>query len=698
MPQGQSPVGVLFIHGIGTQRKGETLASFGGALYRWLELAKFRGGDDRVGHVQLEDARLVVPEDPSAPAHARLRLNPGDPQGRDTEWLLAESWWAESFGAPSFTSLAQWGLGIIPWTIGSHFGAHVQAVWSARPDAAGGLKRLAWILRLVRSTTALVASLFFSLAAWIAFAGMLVIALVPIAKVRQWLAGVQRATAASLGDSFTFVVRPLEAAAIVGQVRRDLAWLSTRCDTLVVVAHSQGAAVGVEALRGFRPDNLRLLLTLGSGLRKLEELKEIVSHGGQFKRAAALTLVGAMLTPVAGLALVRWATGGLDLSDPSAPLIFASEFAIGAALLVGGLLDFVDGTARDAARGAGQALKGFRWIDCYSTSDPVPNGKTFDVQPDMPASNETVPQQFSIEVCNQRSVASDHTSYWSNLDEFVSIVGASLASAGAPGIAVGKDEQDWLKAIRKRRRRRVSFLVATRWIAAAGLVATFIRDRVQWWALVTWAAGAVGRWAGIVDAAAAQAARPAAGNALGFTALIIASYSFARLAWGRWDDIEMRDVVGHFEPDGGAIVLLSAIALQILVSLGIAIRSSTFVTTASVILLIGVSFLVPFLPSLTPGLPASRRPRPADSGRRSNTDLTIALMKVVGISIVALFALFQVMLNMLNGLRRLVGWILPEHSSTSEKAVLIGVGTIVGLMLLSALTNFVNWLRRPRVR
>ena len=695
MPQGQSPVGVLFIHGIGTQRKGETLASFGGALYRWLELAKFRGGDDHVGHVRLEDARLVVPEDPSAPAHARLRLNAGDPQVPDIEWLLAESWWAESFGAPSFASLAEWGLGIIPWTIGSHFGAHVQAVWSARRDAAGGLKRLTWILRLGRSTAALVASLFLSLAAWIAFAGMLVIALVPIAKVRQWLAGVQRATAASLGDSFIFVVRPLEAAAMVGQVRRDLAWLSTRCDTLVVVAHSQGAAVSVEALRGYRPGNLRLLLTLGSGLRKLEELKEIVSHGGQFKRAAALTLLGAMITPVAGLALVRWAMDGLALSDPSAPLIFASEFAIGAGLLIGGLLDFVDGTARDAARGAGEALKGFRWIDCYSTSDPVPNGKTFEIQPDMPESSETMPQQFSIEVCNQRSVANDHTSYWSNLDEFVSIVGASLASAGAPGIAVGKDEHAWLKAIRKRRRWRVSFLVAIRWIAAAGLVATLIRDRAEWWALVTWAVGAVGNWAGIADAAAAPAARPAAGNALGFTVLIIASYAFARLAWRRWDDMEMRDVVGHFEPEGGVLAFILAIALQMVASLGIAVRSSTVVTTAGVILLIGLSFSVAFL---TPDLPAFRRPRPADSGRRSNTDLAIALLKTVVIPIFALFALFQGVLDMLGGLRRLGGWILPEHASTSLKALLIGVGIAVGLMLLSALINFVDWLRRPRVR
>jgi hypothetical protein len=212
---------------------------------------------------------------------------------------------------------------------------------------------------------------------------------------------------------------------------------------------------------------------------------------------------------------------------------------------------------------------------------------------------------------------------------------------------------------------------------------------------VAWAVGAVGRWAGIVDAAAAPVARPAAGNALGCTALIIASYAFARLAWRRWDDIEMRDVVGHFEPEGGAIALIIAIALQMVASLGIAVRSSTAVTTAGLILLIGLSFSVPFL---TPKLPASRRPRPADSGRRSNTDLAIALLKTVVIPIFALLALFQGMRDMLGGLRRLVDWILPVHPSTSLKALLIGVGTVVGLMLLSALINFVNWLRRPRVR
>jgi hypothetical protein len=679
----------LFVHGIGTQRKGETLASFGGALYRWLELAKFRGDGDRIGHVELEDARLVCPEDPGAPAQARLRLNSGEPKALDTEWLLSESWWAESFGAPSFSSLAQWGLGIIPWTIGSHFGAHVQSVWSTRRDAAGRLTQLLWILRLLRSIVALVASLFLSLAAWIVFAGMLVLALVPIPKLRQWLAGVQRAMAASLGDSFIFVARPLEAAAMVGQVRRDLAWLSKRCDILVVVAHSQGAAVSVEALRGFRPDNVRLLVTLGSGLRKLEELKKIVSHGGQFKRAAALTLLGTVITPMAGMALVRWTMGGLDMSDPSDPLIFAAEFAMGAGLLIGGLLDFIDGTARDAEISADTALKGFRWIDCYSTSDPVPNGKTFDVQADMPTTNATMPQQFSIEVCNQRSVRSDHTSYWSNVDEFVSIVGTALVSAGVPGITTGEDDPGWLKAIRKRRRWRVSFLVAIRWIAAAGFVATSIRDRAEWWALGTWAVATVEGWIGIGEAAA-SAERPAAGNAVVFAVLIIASYAFARLAWKRWDDIEIRDFVGHFESEGGVVALIVAIGLQAVVSLSSAVRSSTPVATVVVILEIGLTIL---LARGAADLPASRRPRPEESGQRSNTDLAIALLKKVVIPIIGLFGLFQAIRAVFGGLRRAAGRLPPDHASTSLKALLIIVGIVVGLMVLSAWVDLVDWLR-----
>jgi hypothetical protein len=39
------------------------------------------------------------------------------------EWLLAESWWANAFASPSFADVGRWGFGVLPWIMGSHFGA-----------------------------------------------------------------------------------------------------------------------------------------------------------------------------------------------------------------------------------------------------------------------------------------------------------------------------------------------------------------------------------------------------------------------------------------------------------------------------------------------------------------------------------------------------------------------------------------------
>jgi hypothetical protein len=682
MPVGQSSLGILFVHGIGAQRKGETLANSGGALYRWLDLARHRGGAGHVGRVTLDDARLVVPEDPSAPAHARLTLQSGDPGAPEADWLLAESWWAESFGAPTFTDLAEWGLGIIPWTLGSHFGAHVQAVWSARTHNTTVLRWVGWFIRLVRSVTGLVASLFLSLGALAAFAVMLVLALIPIAKVREWLGGVQRTLAASIGDSYIFIVRPLEAAAIVGQVRRDLAWLSSRCRTLVVIAHSQGAAVSYEAVRPSRPENLRLLFTFGSGLRKLEELRHIVSNGGRFKRAAALTLVGLFLTPLGGLVLFRLVTADtVDLSDPSALVIFIAETAIGIALLVAGLLDFVHGTGIDGARAAGTSLAhtGMRWVDCYSTSDPVPNGPTFDVTSAMPAPTEKEPLQFSIEVCNRRSVASDHTAYWSNLDEFVGIVVSALQSAGAAGVPANDHDQDWLARIRKRRRWRVGFLVASGWIATAGLLATFIRDWSEWWNIAQWALASGGQWLGTrigLSVASAVPVRPPMGHVVGMALLVFVGYVAGRIAWRRWDSAQVSDVVRYQKPAGSEFGLVTALVFQSLVVIGIAMGGVTRLPEIVVPLLLGMVVLLiataPSLPRAAPLEPDSSEP--AKPPPYTDRVLTFAMNVMVPVGLVV--GLIILMGGLVGRLRSLGAWIRPDLMSTGAI-----IGSVVGVVL-----------------
>jgi hypothetical protein len=75
-----------------------------------------------------------------------------------------------------------------------------------------------------------------------------------------------------LGDSYVFSESPFRREAIVGSVLSQMRDLATRCGHLVVLAHSQGAAVAAAAVYKELPEQLRLFVTYGSGLQRLEEL------------------------------------------------------------------------------------------------------------------------------------------------------------------------------------------------------------------------------------------------------------------------------------------------------------------------------------------------------------------------------------------------------------------------------------------
>jgi hypothetical protein len=181
-------VGVLFVHGIGTQRRGQTRKIFGQAIHDWLQdrlrgldhqwreainahpqrlaveewrtnvedwatdgfhpenppivpdpalltqLAKQLGCDTVVGRVSVPDSVIDDTKDRSAPAHTALTLQRRRIDGAlETErWLLAESWWQESFLPSDFIELAPWAALTIPWAVGSHFGTQVRRVLGQR--------------------------------------------------------------------------------------------------------------------------------------------------------------------------------------------------------------------------------------------------------------------------------------------------------------------------------------------------------------------------------------------------------------------------------------------------------------------------------------------------------------------------------------------------------------------------------------
>jgi len=98
---------VLFVHGIGEQTRGETLAELGGAL---VDSARARFGAD-----QVVDVPSDVHTGGRAPEHRELLvMRPGREPARV---LLAESLWADKVHAPNWWNLMAWLLGTVPYVV-----------------------------------------------------------------------------------------------------------------------------------------------------------------------------------------------------------------------------------------------------------------------------------------------------------------------------------------------------------------------------------------------------------------------------------------------------------------------------------------------------------------------------------------------------------------------------------------------------
>ena len=760
MPRTDPPrarLGVLFVHGIGSQRRGETLAYFGTAIVQWLRhavsgvlltvvaLGSSRSGIRRwleatvqqrnpresllawdmvapllsaaihldhdigdvaftksdpesvvVRQIALEDVRLSSGDAADAPAHGWLRLRSLRADGglREESWVLAESFWAETFSVPSFRELALWGFGIVPWTIGSHFGARVRGAWLA-PRGTGRIATTLWLLRCARAVGTLLASLILSLGALLAIGVMLLLAALPIPWLREALGSLQRRVAASLGDSYVLVARPVEAASIVGQVRRDLAWLAERCDVIAIVAHSQGAAVAYEAVRFDPHPKLKLLFTFGSGLRKLEELRHIVEHGRRYRSAAGLALAGLVFAQLPVVALVRaWlARRSLDVGDDLAGLaILAAEGLVGVAFLVAGLRDFVRGTGAPAVREIGSRLAamGIRWVDCYASADPVPNGPIFDTA-DLSVVADGTPalEPRSIPVCNERSSFRDHNTYWSNQDQFVSlVVGALRQTSGEPEPMLSMDPQ-WLHEVTRRRQWRVGLLTLMRWTATASLMAAFVRHSGEWRTALLWTTASAAQWVTRVlnlpeISLPASPTPPARAMWLtaGLAALVLVVYGGARLAWNRLDEADAAGAIRRLRPPDKFAPMM-ALLIQFLVFVGIA---SGRLDWLPVVFAVGAG-LTGVVSALTePPFPGVKPLSSEDRGSKLYTERVIEFWSrwggVAAASIGAVFLAYAAWAWVGDFARRL----------TMRAAIPVAVGTVV----VVGVAEVVRLRRRPR--
>ena len=494
---GEPAVGVLLVHGIGQQERGDTLLGFGEPLYKWMNAwVNKTPYPDPNGHnnVRLDDTSLLRPPRASLDAPPSMVMHvswndggegvetrpAGTPPDHAVSFLVAESWWAKDFREARFRQLFVWGVAYAPWVIWD-YAEHRRK--QARRDCGRlrpGRSLAAWREAGFSLAVAAVATVLAPVGAFlfqVAMLALLLLALVP--ALRGWVAGLQARLAGAVGDAYLLATSPVRFDAMASQVQRDLAWMAERLakngksGPIAVLAHSQGSVVAHEALRGLvaaRRDTdpippVRLFVTFGNAFVKLGKIRRALPLHDRFARRAVACYAG--LAAV----LIAFAWGPLRLPEgaewPRLTVGVAGCLAIFWAHTR--QMPKIDGLQPGDLDVPGfDAAEGWTWQDYFATADPVPDGPVPDDVIEDPARANGRPDRFrSTKVRNRDSVFADHTTYWQNAEQFVGPVARALVGLAGESFLVADGDEDRLREAAQRRGPRVDALRVAGWIAFA---------------------------------------------------------------------------------------------------------------------------------------------------------------------------------------------------------------------------------------
>ncbi len=360
-------LGVLLVHGIGTPRAGgDTLVHWGDVLLKTIARATrstdANGGDHPTPPpsmlaerrsiaaegvlVSTERAGLCGGSSENGRFEAVVRLSAGDHTER---WLLREGLWAGAFPAPSYRELLSWSVRALPWSIVTHFGGRYwQAVGRAtrnsqasKPASNSQLKR-PWyqastalaraIRRFIIAVAPRVQAVFLLIVALaltpalITLLGLtLLLGLAPVPQIRNLVLSLQSKLTATVGDSFAFVESPIRAGLMRECILDGLKRLKPVCEQTVVIAHSQGAAVVLDALGAFEPFEAKIekeavrrlvpdaLITFGAGTNQLASQKVLADRMPTMERNPVRSAVWAILGTAGLLLWLYWRQSVKDI-------------------------------------------------------------------------------------------------------------------------------------------------------------------------------------------------------------------------------------------------------------------------------------------------------------------------------------------------------------------------------------------------
>ena len=266
---------VLIVHGVGMQKKSDTLLYIGSPLVDWVLswASKFYGKmTAEVGSVVLSFAPFDVGAG-DTPAYARLAFG-------EQEWHFAEAWWAGSNFHPDFGTMLVWSLvhlGDIIAQMVRNTAERARNLWPLqRPDDS---TRPAWIWQLVDLVNCVALGVLYAIACVIGYVvliPLMLLAQIPIESVQNFvlLQILRPALTAGAGEFRVYLDDELQAANVRHRVGAAARWLldKTGCSELIVVAHSEGCVVSLGMLTdpvyADVAARTRKLLTFGAGLNK----------------------------------------------------------------------------------------------------------------------------------------------------------------------------------------------------------------------------------------------------------------------------------------------------------------------------------------------------------------------------------------------------------------------------------------------
>jgi hypothetical protein len=445
-PLDPNRIGIVFVHGIGTQPACETFLDWSGSIVSLL-------ADWRSEHGFAQDPVRRCDYDLTGTRLPILELDVPEYEGHPARtWVVTEAWWAATTRAPGLGSMTTYVRRALPGImagIRSSYGKR-SASWSTRRESAR--------------------------------------AYVDATPDYQHSALVMGAVSSRRTDWVD----------VLDRIQKELTILSFGpaliVGRLVLLAYAPFRAIPIDAIR-----NMAALKTADNMLtRWFGELPDIISDPVQSAnvRMRLVTAVRGLQAEGCGPIVVAAHSGGAIVSFTTlCDEVFLDVkvdklITLGEGLALAWRIENASEGLPQGSRLLGDLSKlrpDLRWADFWSSYDPAPAG------PMKPPAGVSVADR-SHSTVNRMSILEDHGSYWDNDEEFlIPLLQHIDTPTGAP--EESRFYRDGtLDAVRLAwRRRRVAVLALWRWIATLGAAVPVIITTIVAVAGAAGVAGAVGR-------------------------------------------------------------------------------------------------------------------------------------------------------------------------------------------------------------